>query len=594
MKRYADFNKLKEELKTIVYIIKSTRELSKHYISLTIFNSIVKTMIPLSNVILPKYVIDELAYGKNLKTVVVLIGIIISINLLLGQISAICDLKLSIKSLEISNAFDVHICQKIMQLEYEQLENPDILNLKEKAIFPIKNQGAINRIVSGISSLLTQFLIVISLGITLFRYNPLTIITLLMASILTLIIMKKSCDYQYEFYENLVPIQREYVYFSNLACDFQFGKEVRLYRLHPLIMKKIKKYDDKSLEMLEKAYTGVGNVEGQSATVNSLHLGIIYAMAVFGALNGEISVGTFTMFINAAINITTQINGALSTVIDMRQMAQYLEAYVQFDKIKNPNSISEEKFKKTDFEIEFDRVSFKYPNASTYALKNISVHIHPGEKLSIVGKNGAGKTSFIKLLLGLYKPSSGRILINGKNIDSINREEYLKYFSVIFQDFKLFAATIEENITFGNESDSQKIIDILSELGFKTEKLKYGIKTQVYKIFDNEGIEFSGGESQKIAIARSIYKDSQIIILDEPTAALDPISEKEIYENFEKLTQNRTSIFISHRLSSCKLSDRILVFEDGNIVQEGTHTELLKDKEKLYYKMFSTQAHNYL
>lgn len=591
---FDDFKKLKGEWKIILYIVKSTRELSKYYISLTIFNSVVKTIIPLSNIILPKYIIDELIYGYDIKDIIVLIGIIISINLLMGQISAICDFKLSVKSLKISNSFDVHICQKIMQLEYEKLENPDILNLKEKAIFPIKNQGAINRIVSGISNLLTQFLIVVSLGITLFRYSPLTIITLSIASILILIIMKKSCDYQYEFYQNLVPIQREYVYFSNLACDFQFGKEVRLYNLHPLIMNKIRGYNNKSLGLLEKAYNGVGKVEGKSAAVNSFHLGIIYLLAVLGTLNGEISVGTFTMFINAAINITTQINGALSTIIDMRQMAQYLESYVQFDKIEISNPISGEKFDKKNLVIEFDKVSFKYPNENAYALKDISVHIYPGEKISIVGKNGAGKTSFIKLLLGLYKPTSGKILVNGINIDSIDSREYQNLFSVIFQDFKLFATSIEENIIFGDKVNSEKLVDLLAGLGFDTETLKNGIKTQVFKIFDSEGIEFSGGESQKIAIARSIHKNSKIIILDEPTAALDPISEKDIYINFDKLTQKRTSIFISHRLSSCKLSDRILVFENGKIVQEGSHSELLEDKENLYYQMFSTQAQNYM
>lgn len=249
-----------------------------------------------------------------------------------------------------------------------------------------------------------------------------------------------------------------------------------------------------------------------------------------------------------------------------------------------------------DAEIVFENVSFIYPNQEKKSLSNINLTIKKGERISIVGENGAGKTTFIKLLLRLYEPTEGRILFNGIDIRDIDYQDYQKIFSTVFQDYKLFAFRIIDNITSleGNEAEKEKVMKCLEKAGLssKIEKLEHGLDTYLYNIYDEEGIELSGGESQKLAIARALYKDSPIVILDEPTAALDPRAEYEIYTRFLALVESKTSIFISHRLSSTKLCDRIVLFKDGSIEETGTHNELLQ-KGGLYAELFRMQAQFY-
>jgi ATP-binding cassette subfamily B protein/ATP-binding cassette subfamily C protein len=255
--------------------------------------------------------------------------------------------------------------------------------------------------------------------------------------------------------------------------------------------------------------------------------------------------------------------------------------------------------------IQFNNVSFKYPNRSELILDNINLTITPNQKLSIVGLNGAGKTTFIKLLCRLYDPTEGNITFDGIDIREYDYEEYMKLFSVVFQDFKTFSFTIRENLAFGisdeikNNNDEQILIEKVdkslekSGLEERIKSLENGINTAVYKNFDKDGMEFSGGEMQKLAIARAIFKDAPIVILDEPTAALDPVAEYEIYSRFDNLIGEKTSIYISHRLSSCRFCDVIAVFHEGKTVQYGSHDELVK-LNGLYTKMWNSQAQYYI
>ena len=256
------------------------------------------------------------------------------------------------------------------------------------------------------------------------------------------------------------------------------------------------------------------------------------------------------------------------------------------------------KEREEDTLLEFKNVSFKYPRSKEFTLKNISIKINEGEKLSVVGLNGAGKTTFIKLLARLYDPTEGEILLNGVNINEYDYDEYMKLLSVVFQDFKLMSFSIKENIALNdfNKVKDEEIEEVLIKSGFgkDLEKLPKGINTPIYKNFDEGGIEFSGGQAQKLAIARAVYKDAPIVILDEPTAALDPKAEYEIYSKFNELIGKKTTIYISHRLSSCRFCDNIAVFQKGKLIQYGTHDELVKDKGNEYETMYSAQAQYYV
>lgn len=248
-----------------------------------------------------------------------------------------------------------------------------------------------------------------------------------------------------------------------------------------------------------------------------------------------------------------------------------------------------------EYEIEFQNVSFRYPGSDSYALKNVSIKFRIGEKRAIVGMNGSGKTTFIKLLCRLYDPTEGVILLNGINIQKYNSLEYLSILSVVFQDYKLFSFSLAANVAATSEYDETAVVEALEKAGFgeRLKTMPNGIETVLYKDFEQSGTEISGGEGQKIAIARAIYKNAPFVILDEPTAALDPIAEHEVYSKFNEIVGERTAIYISHRLSSCRFCDRIAVFDNGQIVQLGTHETLVADETGKYYQLWSAQAQYY-
>jgi len=293
------------------------------------------------------------------------------------------------------------------------------------------------------------------------------------------------------------------------------------------------------------------------------------------------------------------VSSIISVFIEISQHCNHLQLYRDFEDMVSQKTHGNKSIcGMENHEIEFKNVSFKYPRSNDYTLKNISIKIHAGERLSVVGRNGAGKTTFIKLLTRLYEPTEGEILLDGININEFDYEEYIKLLSVVFQDFKLLAFTLKENIAL-NESaytSEEELITVLKEAGLEEDfkKLPKGILTSIYKRFDKDGIEFSGGQAQKIAIARAIFKNAPIIILDEPTAALDPISEYEIYKRFNELVGNKTAVYISHRLSSCRFCDKIAVFHDGELIQYGSHEELILEANSHYAQMYNAQAKYYV
>ena len=245
--------------------------------------------------------------------------------------------------------------------------------------------------------------------------------------------------------------------------------------------------------------------------------------------------------------------------------------------------------------MEFRDVSFRYPGTEAYALRHVNVKFKIGEKLAVVGRNGSGKTTFIKLMCRLYDPTEGEILLNGVNIKKYDYDEYMRIFSVVFQDFKLFSFSLGENVAAGMDCNDNRVEETLKQAGFgqRLAAMPEGIRTALYQDFDQNGVEISGGEAQKIALARALYKNAPFVILDEPTAALDPVAEYDIYTRFNEMVGDKTAIYISHRLSSCRFCDTIAVFENGQIVQCGSHEKLVSDKNGAYYALWNAQAQYY-
>ena len=252
-----------------------------------------------------------------------------------------------------------------------------------------------------------------------------------------------------------------------------------------------------------------------------------------------------------------------------------------------------------EYELEFKNVSFGYPDSGEMALKNVSFRLRTGGRLAIVGANGAGKTTFIKLLCRLYDPTEGEILLNGINVKKYDYNEYIRLFSVVFQDYRIFSFSVAENVSASQDFDEDRVRRSLEEAGMydRVTEMKEGIHTKLLKDQQEdgeEGLEISGGEKQKLALARALYRDAPVVILDEPTSALDPIAEQDIYQRFNRMVEDKTAIFISHRMSSCRFCDTIVVFDEGHIVQTGSHEELLQDKEGIYSRMWEAQAQYYV
>lgn len=331
---------------------------------------------------------------------------------------------------------------------------------------------------------------------------------------------------------------------------------------------------------------------------SKLQVLLIYLVVVSKSLLGAISIGMLSQYLGSLINFTSNLSKFLEGVALYKTNTPYAELMMDYLHKKSEfynGSLTTEKRSDKKYEVEFKNVSFKYPGTDNWVLKNINLKFDLGKKLAIVGQNGCGKTTFVKLLIRFYDVTEGEILLNGIDIKKYRYDEYLKIFSVVFQDFNLFAYPLAQNIASGMDYDEEKVVQSLKDVGMYDDVRKWdkGLDTYLYKDIDENGISVSKGQEQKIAIARALYQDSPFLILDEPTASLDPISEAEIYEKLGEIIKDRTAIFISHRLSSCKFSDKIIVFDKGEIAETGDHDSLIS-KNGMYKKLWDAQAEFYV
>ena len=326
--------------------------------------------------------------------------------------------------------------------------------------------------------------------------------------------------------------------------------------------------------------------------------GFVYVFTCLKALGGAFGVGSITQYVGAVTALSQNLSSLFENWGVLKTNADFLKPAYQFLDLPNrmyQGSLTTEKRADRKYEVEFRDVSFRYPGTEIWALRHVNVKFRVGERMAVVGENGSGKTTFIKLLCRLYDPQEGEILLNGIDIRKYNYREYMNIFSVVFQDFQLLSQPLGQNVAGAADYDRERVEKALIDAGFgeRLERLPKGLDTQLYKDFSDEGVEVSGGEAQKIAIARALYKNAPFIILDEPTAALDPIAEAEIYAQFNQIAGDKTAIYISHRLSSCRFCDEIMVFDRGQIVQKGSHDALISDERGKYATLWHAQAQYY-
>lgn len=393
---------------------------------------------------------------------------------------------------------------------------------------------------------------------------------------------------------------RKFSFFGFIGQHEKRSADIRMYNQQKLVSAYWNKTSafgvDGLFGKMERGPIGIYYGLGVSAT--AVFTGFVYVFTCLKAWAGAFDVGSVTQYVGAVTALSANVFALLEMTGRLKTNATYLEKTFKFLDIPNSmyqGSLTTEKRSDRQYEVEFKNVSFKYPGAETWALKNVSMKFKVGSRLAIVGENGSGKTTFIKLLCRLYDPQEGQILLNGIDIRKYNYRDYMDIFSIVFQDFQLLSQPLGANVAGNTTYDKEKVTKALVDAGFgeRLATMPDGLDTQLYKEFTENGVEISGGEAQKIAIARALYKDAPFIILDEPTAALDPIAEAEIYSKFNDISGDKTAIYISHRLSSCKFCDEIAVFHEGGVIQKGTHEGLLAEENGKYYELWHAQAQYY-
>ena len=447
-----------------------------------------------------------------------------------------------------------------------------------------------------ITKILVNIVTVVLFCLILGSYNILIPIVCILSASLNAYASKLIAKYSEKRFVDKEHAARQKYYFNQTCPDFSYGKDSRVFNLKDFLMKL---YKEKS-----NNYVGIiKDIEKRrflTALIGLIGLliqdSVAYILVIVGYYNGA-SIGEVSLYITAIIALSTTLNIMSENTFTLISNLKLSQAYFNFVlKIEDEKNVETFENKDKVARIEFKNVSFKYPNTDRYILKDFNFTIEHGQKLAIVGTNGSGKTTIVKLICGLFDPTEGEILFNGVNIAKLNKEEYYKEFSTVFQDYEIYATSILRNVIGNDESeeDISRGIECLNRVGLKEkiETLPNKYDTQLLKVLDENGIDLSGGQRQKIAIAKALYKDGSVVILDEPTSALDALAEAEIYESFSDLVQHKTAIYISHRLSSTKFCDKIAFFTENGLEEYGNHEELMNLKGG-YYNMFKIQGKYY-
>ena len=580
------------------------------------------SLTPYVSIYLSALVIDELAGSRNVERLQLLVLITLASAAVIALGTALLKKWTEAQSAGMWFKVENILSEKMLDMDYVSLDETHTAELLSTIRQNMNGGGwGLYRVVVAYEELCSSILTIlggISLTVSLFvsrvpdgvgalsvLNNPLVVlavITVMLAvTFIAPVLNNKSGSYYAKHADSHNLGNRLFSFFGWLGYYSELAPDVRIYRQDRICDRHNHNKDDTFCSnglFARLAWGPIGLFAAAGSAVSVIFTGVVYAFVCLKALAGAFGLGSVTQYVASITKVSGGMSSFVSTLGDMRNNAPFLELTFEFLDIPNnmyQGSLTVEKRNDRKYEVEFRNVSFKYPGSENYALRNVNMKFEIGKRLAVVGMNGSGKTTFIKLLCRLYDPTEGEILLNGLDIRKYNYAEYMNIFSVVFQDFKLFSLTLGENVASGSRIDREKVIDCLNKAGFggRLAEMPNGIDTYLYTDYEKDGVNVSGGEAQKIAIARALYKDSPFIILDEPTAALDPIAEAEIYGKFDEIAGDKTTIYISHRLSSCKFCDEIAVFHEGAVIQQGTHASLVADESGKYYELWHAQAQYY-
>lgn len=598
----SDSKDIKKAVKCILYIFRVAISKKPTIFIVYIILFVAQIMQKIQIVILPKFLIDELVSGLNgaelskcLFRITLIIGMICLLSLLASMIISITIQCKSIFEEWFNEYFEALLAEHALSMDFELTENPAVLNQLNRAKEGIGwYSGGVIGILNCVFDIINHLVILFGVGTIVVFVSPVLLPIQIAGLLMISFFNARNNAIEVDNHTKMSKLNRVFRYFLYQLSDFTYGKEIRLYDSSEMMLTRTQLEIDKMTAIWkETAKRQRHNFWGMDF-FNALRDGLNYLCISLLLITKKITIGDFSMCISATSELYQGLQGLVNCSQEVVKRCRYLNFFLEFLEYPKTLDLGKEKIGEINT-IEFRHVSFKYPRAEEYVLKDINIKISAGEHLSIVGLNGAGKTTFIKLLCRLYDVSEGEILINGINIKNYSQKEYTKLFSVVFQDFCIFAFSVKENIVFENRVVDDEINQVLqmSDVYEDIMELPKGLDTFLNKQYDGEGTELSGGQQQKIAIARALYKNAPVYILDEPTASLDPIAEQDIYKLFNNLIGKKTALFISHRLSSCRFCDHIAVFSDKTIKEYGTHEDLCIKQNGIYAEMFETQSSLY-
>lgn len=601
-----------KRMKAVFAAFREMHRLEKRLIPIALTVAVIMAVMPFVNVWFTAKIVDLLDVGVNMRELAVYIALAVGINLVLGFFNTYFgDVQYMFRSLMYNKELQ-SIAGKLYTIEYKKLEDSDFKELVHKhaeaqdRVFSafVQFTWMMRDFVSGMITL------VISVGIIFpllkigfvktgdaFFEKPIFLLTLfgaiLVMTVIMLIVALRMNKAYFRSADEYSRLDRVFYFFLNLFTDYKTGKEIRLYKEQDLIERTA---TDAILTDGERVLRMASlNSAKSSSFVAVLGAVVGFGIYLFIGVKGHyrlFGIGSLVLYCGSFMQIINGVMKMAATFGKTEEMVPLVNYYFAIMQTTDEMTYGERELDLSDtFEIAFQDVSFRYPGSEDYALRHINLTIRSGEKLAVVGRNGSGKTTFIKLLCRFYDVTEGQILINGIDVRQYSKESLQKLYSVVFQDYKIFSTTLAQNVSASNAYDEQRLYASLDKANMKDRVLKMEKREQtyLYKDLDQSGVEISGGEAQKLALARALYKDAPVVILDEPTAALDPIAEYEIYNRFNSFVEGKTAIYISHRLSSCAFCDKIAVFHQARLEELGTHQELLAQKGK-YAELWHAQA----
>lgn len=560
------------------------------YFAVMVYELVSENIRQFLGILVPSLIVDCITFGGSARRVIVLAGVYAGIVVLTDMLHKSISLFSTAYWYRAANLATFDICEKGMQLDCAELDSSAVLDEYHRAIqspweFLCVDELVIKKLTGAVLTILEMLWI---LGQVHFA----VMVSVFALSFLSTVIKWKKTKKQHKEEKTIQDLVRRTEYPLQLLQDYQVGKELRLYHMLPFFTDLYREQDQQKIHAVYQADQYAARMETWCNLMDMIRFVLVYGAAIYRYAAGMLTIGAFTMYYGALQALTDALESLFQVISDILDCSLYYEDYERFLERKGNGNSGTKAAQNGD--ITFENVCFSYSPSARDILHDLNFTIHKGEHIAIVGENGAGKSTLVKLITRLYEASSGEITVGQEDIKVLSQDTYWSLFAPVFQDFALYSIPVRDNIAFMQADDTDGIWRALANSGADhlVRELSRGLDTSVSKLLDDEGVDFSGGEAQRLALARAYYKNAPVLILDEPTAALDPLAEEEIYRYIQKMSGDKTVIYISHRISSTRHADRIFVVGENRILESGTFSQLM-EKQGVYYDMFQKQAAPY-